>query len=177
MSPAPGVDVRRLRAGEAGGLREIRLRALADAPSAFGSTLAREHCQPPGYWDHVAGRGATSARSATFVAVDGERFVGLVGSFVEEATGAAHLVSMWTAPEARGRGVGAALVRAVLDWATAAGATEVGLWVTRGNDAAVRLYERAGFTPTGAYQPLASDPCKDELRMVRPISPRPAEEQ
>ena len=74
--------------------------------------------------------------------------------------------------------MGAALVRAVLAWAAGNGATEVGLWVTRGNEPAIRLYERAGFTPTGAYQPLASDPCKDELRMVRPIrSARPAEAQ
>ena len=58
------------------------------------------------------------------------------------------------------------LVGAVLDWAAAAGARTVGLWVTRGNDRALRFYERAGFTVTGDVQPLPSDPCKDEIRMV-----------
>lgn len=45
----------------------------------------------------------------------------------------------------------------------------VELWVTRGNDAAVRLYETAGFRLTGGHQPLPSDPCKDELRMRLPL--------
>jgi ribosomal protein S18 acetylase RimI-like enzyme len=45
----------------------------------------------------------------------------------------------------------------------------VELWVTRGNDAAVHLYEAAGFSLTGDHQPLSSDPCKDELRMRLPL--------
>ena len=38
MTPA----IRRIRAEEGPSLRALRLRALADAPMAFGSTLARE---------------------------------------------------------------------------------------------------------------------------------------
>ena len=47
MSPT----VRRLRAGEAGLLRDVRLRALRDAPMAFGSTTAREEAYEPGAWE------------------------------------------------------------------------------------------------------------------------------
>ena len=60
-----------------------------------------------------------------------------------------------------------ALVAAVVEWADA----PVELWVTHGNDDAQRLYAAAGFTVTGDHQPLASDPCKDEVRMVRPVAP------
>jgi ribosomal protein S18 acetylase RimI-like enzyme len=39
--------------------------------------------------------------------------------------------------------------------------------VTHGNDRAQRFYERTGFTVTGDVQPLPSDPCKNEIRMIR----------
>jgi hypothetical protein len=41
----------------------------------------------------------------------------------------------------------------------------VELWVTRGNVGAENLYRVMGFVETGDYQPLPSDPCKEELRM------------
>ena len=42
----------------------------------------------------------------------------------------------------------------------------MGLWVTRGNAPAQLLYESMGFRETGEYQPLPSDPCADEIRMI-----------
>jgi hypothetical protein len=33
------------------------------------------------------------------------------------------------------------------------------------------LYQRAGFALTGDYQPLPSDPCRDELRMDLVVEP------
>ena len=56
------------------------------------------------------------------------------------------------------------LVDAVVEWA---GDDPVELWVTRGNDPAIALYERCGFSLTDEVQPLPSDPCKDEIRMRR----------
>jgi hypothetical protein len=47
VTDAAGVHVRRVRADEADALRDIRLRALADTPLAFGSTHAREAAYPP----------------------------------------------------------------------------------------------------------------------------------
>jgi GNAT superfamily N-acetyltransferase len=104
-----------------------------------------------------------------FAELDGH-IVGLVGGFTDAAApGAVELVSMWTAPTARRTGTGRLLMQAVLDWAASAGASEVGLWVTRGNEPAQRLYEAMGFTETGDFQPLPSDPCRDETRMSRRV--------
>ena len=60
MSPT----VRRLGAHEADLLRDVRLRALGDAPMAFGSTLAREEGYAPEKWERWAAESATSERQA-----------------------------------------------------------------------------------------------------------------
>jgi ribosomal protein S18 acetylase RimI-like enzyme len=61
---------------------------------------------------------------------------------------------MWVAPEARGRGVAVALLDASIAWARSIGAQCVRLGVVSGNDAATRLYRRAGFRDVGAPEPL-----------------------
>ena len=80
-----------------------------------------------------------------------------------------ELVSMWVSPAHRRAGIAVELVTVVVGWALQTGMATVELWVTRGNHAAVRLYETAGFRLTGDHQPLPSDPCKDELRMRLPL--------
>ena len=51
---------------------------------------------------------------------------------------------MWVSPSARSKGVGKALMNAALAWAGEAGVNDMVLYVTRGNDAAKRLYSRIG---------------------------------
>lgn len=62
----------------------------------------------------------------------------------------AHLVAMWVAPEARGRGAADRLVAGVVGWARGEGFSAVRLRVTDGNFRAEKLYERHGFQRTGA---------------------------
>ncbi len=76
---------------------------------------------------------------------------------------------MFVRPTARGLGVGEALIDAVLGWARAHDAASVDLWVTEANKSARRLYERCGFTPTGARQPLPSNPALTEMAMSHPL--------
>lgn len=162
--------VRRVRADEGPLLESVRLAALADSPSAFGSSYAAEADQPADRWAERATRGAAGEHSATFFAIVDGTVVGLVSAYRPiPATPSAELVSMWVSPPHRGAGIAAALVTAVVGWAHQTGVAAVELWVTRGNDAAVRLYETAGFRLTGDHQPLPSDPCKDELRMRLPL--------
>ena len=93
-------QVRRIRADEGPRLRALRLHALADAPMAFGSTLAREQ----GYSDEVWHERATGASAgcgrATFIAERGEQWVGLAtgldGANGSESTGPV-LVAMFVA--------------------------------------------------------------------------------
>lgn len=162
--------VRRVRPDEGPLLKSVRLSALADSPSAFGSSYAAEADQPDEHWTDRAMLGAAGERTVTFFAMVDESAVGLVSAYrPDPAEPAAELVSMWVSPAHRRSGIAIELVTAVVGWARQTGMATVELWVTRGNDAAVRLYEAVGFRLTGDYQPLPSDPCKDELRMRVPL--------
>lgn len=158
--------IRRVRPDEGSVLKAVRLAALADAPSAFGSSHAAEVDQPDDHWEARAVLGAAGALSVTFFAVVSGSVVGLVAAYRPDAAGrSVDLVSMWVSAAHRRSGIASELVEAVLGWARETDASSVELWVTRGNEAAVRLYETRGFRLTGEHQPLPSDPCKDELRM------------
>ena len=145
--------VRPIAPHEAAKLRAVRLRSLADMPLAFGSTHAREAAYPPETWDDWARDAAVGARQTVLLAVDdaGEPVRLASGVIDRDDPGLAHLYAMWVAPEARGAGVGAALVEATARWAPGRGATTLRTSVTIGNDAAARLYARTGFrTPAPA---------------------------
>jgi ribosomal protein S18 acetylase RimI-like enzyme len=66
----------------------------------------------------------------------------------------ASVYQVWVAPEARGRGIGAALIDAAAEWARARRATALRLDVTAGDGAAARLYRRMGFVDVGAPVPM-----------------------
>jgi pimeloyl-ACP methyl ester carboxylesterase/GNAT superfamily N-acetyltransferase len=150
------MEARQARAADWEALRDLRLRALADAPEAFASTLEAELALPAEEWRRRAAGGPASAR---FIAREGDAEVGLAAIFAEPAVpGRMHLVSMWVDPRHRRRGVARALVDQALRWAAERQAREVILWVVDHNTAARNLYERAGFRPTGERQPLPSNP-------------------
>ena len=148
-------------------VRDVRVRALADAPFAFGSRLEDEQDQPEAIWRSRL----ESQAAATFLAIRGHETVGLVRTFVEpEDVTSAKLVSMWVAPHARGQGVGRQLVAVAVQWARDYDATSVQLWVTETNTDARRLYEFCGFVLSGGRQTLPSDPLLNEVAMRLDLS-------
>lgn len=149
------MELRQARAADWKAVRELRLRALADAPDAFASTLQKEAAFPEQVWRQQAEGGATSA---TFIAwVDGAG-VGMAAIFpVADTSGRMHLVGMWVDPQHRRRGIAEALVEQAVRWAQERQAREVILWVADHNIPARMLYERVGFQPTGERQPLPSN--------------------
>jgi len=157
------MEIRRVTADEWEALRGVRLRALADAPDAFGTTLEEARARPDSWWTDWAERSATNETQAMFLAWDGTQAVGIAGVFHHDDVW--QVISMWVEPAWRGRGVG----RALLDAAVAFTDGEVRLSVTDGNDDARRLYERYGFVDTGETEPLRSDPALTirELRLER----------
>ena len=74
-----------------------------------------------------------------------------------------ELESMAVRVDARRQGTGAALLRAVVEWAAARGARRLGLEVRAGNAAAIQLYERLGLKEEGRRRGYYADPAEDAL--------------
>jgi ribosomal protein S18 acetylase RimI-like enzyme len=127
-------------------LRDVRLRALADAPDAFGRTFEEERGRPDAEWEAQLARSVRSDSTLTAVAERDGEAVGFVHAQVDaDEPPTAELFGMWVAPAARRSGAGRALVDAIAAWARSRGAVRLVLNVTEGNTAAERLYERAGL--------------------------------
>lgn len=159
--------IRRIRADEGDAYREIRLRALADAPFAFGTTLAQASARAPEWWDTRATELAASTTSALFVADAGARLEALLGVVMMSDAARAEFISMWVDPAARGRGLGRLLLDAAGAWATEHGAGAFDLWVTEGNEQAIGLYRAWGFSFSGESRPHPARPGLTELAMRR----------
>jgi GNAT superfamily N-acetyltransferase len=159
-SHAAAMTIEQLVAGDGERLRAIRLRALRDAPDAFGATLEEAEARPPEDWDDQL------EQLATFVATLDGCDMGLVRAVHHDhLRDAGCLISMWVEPEGRRQGIGSALVDAVVNWARTRGLKRLLLDVVERNTPAIALYARKGFVPSGAIGTLP--PPRDHIREIQ----------
>jgi ribosomal protein S18 acetylase RimI-like enzyme len=152
-------------------LRAIRLRSLLDSPEAFGSTYGEESARSERFWrDWSAGRWRDGV-AAAFVGrgADGTIVGTSTGAAYDAEPGVAHVYAMWVAPDARGAGVGRALLDAVAAWAHDRGLERLVLSVTSTNDGARRFYEACGFVDTGERSPLREGSELRTLIFAKPL--------
>lgn len=149
--------------------RAVRLRALQDTPSAFGSTYARESQLTDEDW-HARSLRWDGGTAVGYLAMDAGVPCGIVCSYLDEGNSQrAHVISMWVAPEYRRTGLGTTLIEAVRVWAEERGAREQVLMVVSSNDRAVQFYGRLGFRWSGVTEPYPNDPALVEYEMVRSL--------
>lgn len=159
--PIPGVRIDRFTPDEWPGLRDLRLAALHDSPSMFLATWDRERSFDPRQWEDEFKRGDW------YRCTVGERPIGLMGITREADDAPEHYIEyMWISPDFRRFGLSRRMLSTAFEDLRLAGVRQVHLWVLNGNDVAVRLYERLGFTNIGAPQPLPDRPERSEQRMV-----------
>ena len=156
------VEIQRIGPDEWEVFRDLRLRALREAPYAFGSRYEDWAQAPEERW-----RDRLENVPLNLVArMDGE-LVGMASGVLENEDGA-ELISMWVDPAGRGSGVADALIEAVVAWARVAGRSTY-LMVRRENARAVSAYTRAGFVDLGI--PPGRDPDEPpENRMVHEMT-------
>lgn len=149
--------VRQLGVADWEELRDVRLRALQDTPSAYLGKYADEVTSGPDRWRNWLG-----PDNVIFVAESNESVIGMIGgvptSEDEGDPDAVMMVAMWVAPEARGIGVAEALTDALIGWARDRGNPRMVLWVYDVNPRAAAFYRRYGFKATGRTDYFRGDP-------------------
>jgi ribosomal protein S18 acetylase RimI-like enzyme len=142
MIVKPPFTIRHFTPADAADYRVIRLAALKNAPEAFGSTYESEAARPLSGWEErLATPGAFGAYMGGDI-VGMARFVQDAGSAKERHKGSVY--GMYVAPQARGQGIGAALLSALIEHASGI-VEQLRLGVVDTNIAAIRLYQKHGF--------------------------------
>ena len=153
------IEIRWLVADDWEVWRDLRIRALNTDPDAFGSTLSEWRDADEARWR----QGFAEVAFRAIAVVDG-RPAGMIGG--RDKGDQVEIISVWTAPSVRGRGVGDALITAVVDRAAQGGWRSVILHVRAANAPAIGLYRRHGFVDAGPTPPNREGG-PPERRMVR----------
>ena len=128
----------------------LRLRGLAEAPTAFASSYEEEVGTPI---DEIARRLQPKESGTIFGAFVEEQLVGLAGVQRESMRKLSHKASLWgmyVSPEHRRNGVASLLLRHALPYAwKSLGVTQVNLGVHTENASAIALYRSFGFIVWG----------------------------
>jgi ribosomal protein S18 acetylase RimI-like enzyme len=153
--------------------RDVRLRALEDAPGAFSSTYAKESQLSDEEWMSRTERW-NGNDAILYLAIDDEdvnNACGIVACHSEESAGIprGHVISMWVDPAYRHTGVGGLLIDALRKWAKSIGLRELALMVTSVNEGAIEFYRRMGFRMSGKTGPYPNDPAVIEYEMLLPL--------
>ncbi len=140
------VAVRRARSDDVDAIVDLFV-AVVDEGRWLGTQPPVDRAaQRERFLEHIDG----SARGASVVAVAGDRIVG--HARVDVAPYNVAGLGMMVDARWRGRGVGSALVEAIVDASRELGAHKIALQVWPHNEAALRLYRRHGFVEEGVLR-------------------------
>lgn len=162
--------IRRVHPQDGPAIRELTLKMLADAPQAFGFSLARAEARTPSQWLQLAAELADTVHRCGFIAEDSLGLCGFVRGDCTDSRlpqGAALVAQLWVAPRHRGTGLGESLMDAVTDWAEGRGAAMLALGVFEENLNARRFYEHLDYFDTGRREPSPLDSNRKIVVMAR----------
>lgn len=149
------MTIRFLRDADLELYRPLRLAAVRDCPTAFGSDYTREselspeqlkeRFRTPDEPDNGIFGAFIESESSTILA-------GILGFSRERGVKRRHVATLWSAivaPDYQRRGIGGKLLDAAISHGRAIGCRQITLTVTANNAGARRLYISRGFEPFG----------------------------
>ncbi len=140
-------DIRRIRSGEADLFRDVRLRALLDAPEAFMSTYKSALERSWESWVEQSEGSVNGNERCTLMAFSQSKVVGIAAIYRlnGEISRSAEIMQMWVDPEHRDQGLGSEIVQQLLDWAGMERYTQIIATIHIENAVVVKFYEKLGF--------------------------------
>jgi len=151
MAPLPDLRIRILRDADLEAYKALRDHALAHHEEAFTSDAATEALRTA--QSYRARMGADVGGGFTLGAWRGDRLVGAISCERDARSKVRHIghvIGMMVAVDQQNQGVGRNMLTALIERANDDDELhQLTLSVTAGNQAAVRLYERAGFARYG----------------------------
>ena len=145
MTPMPATAAVRVRRAELSDLDDL---VALEEQSFAGDRLSRAQ-----YRRHLDSESA----QVLVASANHRRFLGTAVVFFRKGSGVARLYSIATRAEARGKGVGSALIEAAEHAARRKRRHALRLEVRTDNHAAIRLYERLGYARIGRYASYYED--------------------
>jgi GNAT superfamily N-acetyltransferase len=132
------VELRRLASHEVDLHRDLRLRALGDAPDSFGETFTDAAVRPISYWEELTRAVTEPGRDVMFLACEGNDILDSAYGLLDRAcSDAGRVGGMWVGRTWRRRGVGRALLQEVISWGRERRLRRLGLWAPSHNPAAI----------------------------------------
>jgi GNAT superfamily N-acetyltransferase len=162
VTPADGdIDIR----------HELKPGDLGMVVHLHGVLYAREYGLDTTFETYVAkplAEFAMQGGGRLWIAAKGDRVVGSI-AMVDAADSQGQLRWFLVVPEVRGTGLGRRLLELALDYARERGFARVFLWTFADLAAALKLYERAGFTVTETKRGRVWGAERTEVRMALPL--------
>lgn len=165
-------NIRALRVDDWQIFRDVRLKALKETPSVFGSSWEKENTYDDSWWQNVL----KNEQHKIFGLFNNETLVGLNAVFTshKDPSGKTASLAMWYLDkDYRGKGLFHNLVMAGIDWAKQQERFDRIIVSHReGNEASRKANERAGFKYTHKGLHTFGDGIEDyehisELRITR----------
>jgi ribosomal protein S18 acetylase RimI-like enzyme len=154
-----GVEIIKLTPERWADDRAFRLEALVIEPQAFGSSFQKNLLIPEEVWKERAQAAYEGIYAWKYYAQENSTLIGSVGaSLSKEHPSVAIVFGVYVAPPARGKGIGAKLMEALIDAIKQnKDIKRITLTVNKNQTSAVSLYERCGFVITGEIEGQMGD--------------------
>ncbi len=152
ITPKGEISIRIATPAAAEALFRLRLEALTAHPEAFAADVEMTKARGIQAWAELITQDIQAESGAIIIALAGEDLVGMTGIGRGHWPKTRHSAILWgvyVQPGWRGVHIGGAILDECISWSKAHGIVVLKLGVVTTNQAAIRCYQRAGFTTYG----------------------------